>query len=55
MANTQQSPIVENDNLIGLVQQQNGFLSFIESIGVGIASVISAIAQPFIDLFGSSF
>lgn len=32
-----------------------GFLAFIEQIGVGIASVISAIAQPFIDLFGSSF
>ena len=52
MAN--QSPIVENDNLIGLVQQQNGFLSFIEAIGVNIANVISAIAEPFVQIFTGS-
>lgn len=32
----------------------NAFQAFIEYIGVGIASVISAIADPFLQLFGSS-
>lgn len=34
----------------------NAFLAYIEQIGVEIASVISAIADPFVQIFsGSSF
>ncbi|MDK4257415.1 hypothetical protein [Corynebacterium propinquum] len=36
------------------VPTTTGILAFIEQIGVGIASVISAIAEPFVQLFGSS-
>lgn len=36
------------------VPTTTGFLAIIEQIGVGIASVISAIAEPFIQIFGSS-
>lgn len=35
------------------VPTTTGFLAFIEQIGVGIASVISAIAEPFVQLFSS--
>ena len=36
------------------VPTTTGILAVIEQIGVGIASVISAIAEPFVQLFGSS-
>ena len=36
-------------------QQETTFSSVLESIGVHVASVISAVAEPFVQLFGSSF
>lgn len=37
-------------------QQETTFSSVLESIGVNIANVISAIAEPFVQIFtGSSF
>ncbi|MEY8209192.1 hypothetical protein [Corynebacterium sp. MNWGS58] len=49
------SPIDPTNPLVADAQASS-FVNFIEAIGVNIANVISAIAEPFVQIFtGSSF